>query len=95
MIVGDGKTPCSLLQTTMDPVVSTYSSLFNMSIDHSGKTFFCSFPVDRGMLELKRTTDYGKSFKTIANKIFSFGLGGKFLFASVMTGKVSVQLCIF
>lgn len=46
------------------------------------------------MLELKRTTDYGKSFKTVAKKIYSFGLGGKFLFASVMTGKVSVLLCI-
>lgn len=65
-----------------------------VNIDHSVKKFVCSFPVDRGMLELKMTTDYGKSFKTIANKIFSFGLGGKFLFASVMTGKVSVQLCI-
>ncbi|TWW56570.1 Sortilin Precursor [Takifugu flavidus] len=47
---------------------------------------------DRGMLELKRTTDYGKSFKTIANKIFSFGLGGKFLFASVMTGKGTFRM---
>lgn len=46
------------------------------------------------MLELERTTDYGKSFKTVASKIYSFGLGGKFLFASVMTGKVSGQLCI-
>lgn len=46
------------------------------------------------MLELQRTTDYGKSFKTVAAKIYSFGLGGKFLFASVMTGKVSGQLCI-
>uniref|UniRef100_A0A8C7P6F5 Sortilin 1b n=1 Tax=Oncorhynchus mykiss TaxID=8022 RepID=A0A8C7P6F5_ONCMY len=41
---------------------------------------------DRGMLDLRRTTDYGKTIKTVATKIFSFGLGGKFLFASVMTG---------
>lgn len=41
------------------------------------------------MLELKRTTDFGKTIKTVANKIYSFGLGGRFLFASVMTGKVS------
>lgn len=44
------------------------------------------------MLELKRTADYGKTIKTVANKIYSFGLGGRFLFASVMTGKVSIQL---
>uniref|UniRef100_H3DCE8 Sortilin n=1 Tax=Tetraodon nigroviridis TaxID=99883 RepID=H3DCE8_TETNG len=46
---------------------------------------------DRGMLELERTTDYGKSFKTVASKIYSFGLGGKFLFASVMTGKGTLR----
>lgn len=43
------------------------------------------------MLELRRTTNYGKTIKTVASKIYSFGLGGRFLFASVMTGKVSVQ----
>uniref|UniRef100_A0A8K9XB52 Sortilin 1b n=1 Tax=Oncorhynchus mykiss TaxID=8022 RepID=A0A8K9XB52_ONCMY len=46
---------------------------------------------DRGMLDLRRTTDYGKTIKTVATKIFSFGLGGKFLFASVMTGTVSMR----
>lgn len=51
------------------------------------------FSGDRGMLELKRTADYGKTIKTVANKIYSFGLGGRFLFASVMTGKVSI--CLF
>uniref|UniRef100_A0A8C5FGT5 Sortilin 1b n=1 Tax=Gadus morhua TaxID=8049 RepID=A0A8C5FGT5_GADMO len=48
--------------------------------------FFTSHPngscKDRGMLDLKRTTDYGKTIKTVANNIFSFGLGGRFLFAS-------------
>ncbi|KAG7283883.1 hypothetical protein CRUP_034070 [Coryphaenoides rupestris] len=57
--------------------------------------FFTSHPngscIDRGMLELKRTTDYGKSIKTVANNIFSFGLGGRFLFASVMTGKGTLR----
>lgn len=48
-----------------------------------------SLPGDRGMLELKRTTDFGKTIKTVASKIYSFGLGGRFIFASVMTGKVS------
>lgn len=46
------------------------------------------------MLELRRTADYGKTMKTVANKIYSFGLGGRFLFASVMTGKVSIELVI-
>ena len=43
------------------------------------------------MLELKRTTDFGKTIKVVAGKIYSFGLGGRFLFASVMTGKVSIR----
>ncbi|XP_059189096.1 sortilin 1b [Centropristis striata] len=47
---------------------------------------------DRGMLELKRTTDYGKTIKTVASKIYSFGLGGRFLFASVMTGKGTLRM---
>uniref|UniRef100_A0A674IZF6 Sortilin 1 n=1 Tax=Terrapene triunguis TaxID=2587831 RepID=A0A674IZF6_9SAUR len=36
---------------------------------------------------LKKTNDFGKSFKTIGNKIYSFGLGGRFLFTSVVTEK--------
>nr|XP_060629214.1 sortilin isoform X1 [Anolis sagrei ordinatus] len=46
-----------------------------------------SCKADLGLLELKRTKDFGKTFKTIGNKIYSFGLGGRFLFASVMTEK--------
>uniref|UniRef100_A0A1A8M547 Sortilin n=1 Tax=Nothobranchius pienaari TaxID=704102 RepID=A0A1A8M547_9TELE len=46
---------------------------------------------DRGMLDLKRTTDYGHTIKTVASKIYSFGLGGRFLFASVMTGKGTLR----
>ncbi|XP_077430278.1 sortilin-like [Vanacampus margaritifer] len=42
---------------------------------------------DKGMLELRKTVDYGKSFQTIATRVFSFVLGGRFLFASIMTGK--------
>ncbi|KAI4591353.1 hypothetical protein MJG53_020362, partial [Ovis ammon polii x Ovis aries] len=42
---------------------------------------------DLGALELRRTADLGKSFKTIGVKIYSFGLGGRFLFASVMADK--------
>ncbi|KAK0146775.1 Sortilin [Merluccius polli] len=57
--------------------------------------FFTSHPngscIDRGMLDLKRTTDYGKTIKTMANNIFSFGLGGRFVFASVMTGKGTLR----
>uniref|UniRef100_A0A667WGZ9 Sortilin n=1 Tax=Myripristis murdjan TaxID=586833 RepID=A0A667WGZ9_9TELE len=47
---------------------------------------------DRGMLTLRRTTDYGKTIKTVASKIYSFGLGGRFLFASVMTGKGTMRM---
>ncbi|KAM4610859.1 sortilin 1b [Polymixia lowei] len=47
---------------------------------------------ERGMLDLRRTTDYGKTVKTVASKIFSFGLGGRFLFASVMTGKGTLRM---
>uniref|UniRef100_A0A3Q0R9B2 Sortilin 1b n=1 Tax=Amphilophus citrinellus TaxID=61819 RepID=A0A3Q0R9B2_AMPCI len=45
---------------------------------------------DRGMLDLRRTTDYGETIKTVASKIYSFGLGGRFLFASIMTGTLRV-----
>ncbi|XP_019716252.1 sortilin 1b isoform X1 [Hippocampus comes] len=43
----------------------------------------------RGALEIRRTTDFGQNIKTVANKIYSFGLGGRFLFASVMTGEAT------
>ncbi|CAM5171147.1 unnamed protein product [Eretmochelys imbricata] len=46
-----------------------------------------SCKTDLGFLELKKTSDFGKSFKTIGNKIYSFGLGGRFLFTSVVTEK--------
>lgn len=38
-----------------------------------------------------KTVNYGKTFKTVAEKIYSFGIGGRFLFASVMTGTVSIK----
>ncbi|KAG7238326.1 hypothetical protein INR49_031037 [Caranx melampygus] len=41
---------------------------------------------DKGMLELRKTSDYGRSFKTIATRVYSFVLGGRFVFASIMTG---------
>ncbi|XP_055365321.1 sortilin-like isoform X2 [Betta splendens] len=41
---------------------------------------------DKGTLELIKTSDYGRSFSTIAKSVFSFVLGGKFVFASIMTG---------
>lgn len=53
---------------------------------------FHSQEADLGLLELKRTKDFGKSFKIIGTKIYSFGLGGRFLFASVMTEKVGGSL---
>ncbi|GCC29488.1 hypothetical protein chiPu_0007930 [Chiloscyllium punctatum] len=57
--------------------------------------FFTTHPngscTARGLLELKRTDDFGRTFKTIGSKIYSFGLGGHFLFASVMTDKISLR----
>uniref|UniRef100_A0A1A7YKW9 Sortilin 1a n=1 Tax=Iconisemion striatum TaxID=60296 RepID=A0A1A7YKW9_9TELE len=41
---------------------------------------------DKGTLDLRRTDDYGRSFQTIATRVYSFVLGGKFVFVSVMTG---------
>ncbi|KAM4613400.1 sortilin-like [Polymixia lowei] len=41
---------------------------------------------EKGMLELRRTRDYGRSFHTIATRVYSFVLGGRFVFASIMTG---------
>ncbi|XP_066499243.1 sortilin 1b [Hoplias malabaricus] len=41
---------------------------------------------DRGVLVLMKTVDNGQTFKKIADKIYSFGIGGRFLFASVMSG---------
>ncbi|XP_064492144.1 sortilin isoform X4 [Pseudopipra pipra] len=52
--------------------------------------FFTTFlnnscKADLGFLELKKTPDLGRSFRTIGSRIYSFGMGGRFLFASVMT----------
>uniref|UniRef100_A0A8C3HEW2 Sortilin 1 n=1 Tax=Chrysemys picta bellii TaxID=8478 RepID=A0A8C3HEW2_CHRPI len=40
--------------------------------------------IHKAVCLLKKTNDFGKSFKTIGNKIYSFGLGGRFLFTSVV-----------
>ncbi|XP_067387624.1 sortilin [Emydura macquarii macquarii] len=60
--------------------------------DSSATIFFTTYlngscKTDLGLLELKKTNDFGKSFKTIGKKIYSFGLGGRFLFASVVVEK--------
>lgn len=47
---------------------------------------------DRGMLTLKKTVDHGRTIKNIAEKIYSFGIGGRFLFASVMTGTGTLRM---
>uniref|UniRef100_A0A671SSC2 Sortilin n=1 Tax=Sinocyclocheilus anshuiensis TaxID=1608454 RepID=A0A671SSC2_9TELE len=47
---------------------------------------------DRGTLELRKSLDYGKTFKTIGSRIYSFGLGGRFVFASVMTDSGSKRM---
>lgn len=38
----------------------------------------------RGELQLKRTEDFGKTFRTLLYKVYNFGFGGHFLFASVV-----------
>ncbi|KAL0185935.1 hypothetical protein M9458_017605, partial [Cirrhinus mrigala] len=35
--------------------------------------------------------DLGVTFKTVAERIYSFGIGGRFLFASVMAGSGNVM----
>lgn len=58
-----------------------------LTTNHNGS---CS---DRGMLELIRIREYRKDTQTIVgSKIYSFGLGGRFLFASVMTGKSTFRM---
>uniref|UniRef100_A0A673FI50 Sortilin n=1 Tax=Sinocyclocheilus rhinocerous TaxID=307959 RepID=A0A673FI50_9TELE len=47
---------------------------------------------DRGMLELRKSLDYGKTFKTIGSRIYSFGLGGRFVFATIMTNSGSTRM---
>ncbi|KAL6464343.1 hypothetical protein MHYP_G00266600 [Metynnis hypsauchen] len=58
--------------------------------------FFTSNPngscSDKGMLELRKTSDFGQSFKTIGSRIYSFGLGGRFIFASVMSATGSTRM---
>ncbi|XP_034270653.1 sortilin isoform X2 [Pantherophis guttatus] len=61
-----------------------------------GTIFFTTYlngscKTDIGLLELKKTKDFGKTFKTIGNNIYSFGLGGRFLFASVMIEKTNTR----
>uniref|UniRef100_A0A3Q2QZJ4 Sortilin 1a n=1 Tax=Fundulus heteroclitus TaxID=8078 RepID=A0A3Q2QZJ4_FUNHE len=47
---------------------------------------------DKGMLDLKKTVDYGKTIHTVASRVYSFVLGGKFLFSSIMTGMGSERV---
>ncbi|XP_077370323.1 sortilin-like [Festucalex cinctus] len=63
----------------------TKNAIF-FSTNHNGS---CSA---RGELEMWRTTDFGETFKRIVPKIYSFGLGGRFLFASVMTGEATERM---
>ncbi|XP_064156045.1 sortilin-like [Anguilla rostrata] len=47
---------------------------------------------DRGMLDMKKTTDFGKTFKIVASKIYSFIVEAKFVFASIMTGTGTLRM---
>lgn len=91
---GEYKIPSSLQQASMVPAVSNpfvkYAPRPPLYLYIRLIVYYLTVG-ERGMLELKRTTDYGKAVKTVGSKIYSFGLGGRFLFASVMTGKVSAE----
>lgn len=98
---GVKKTASSSPQTTTDHAVSAATQSpdthAEMRIIQSHVSFFLSD--DRGSLELRKTTDYGRSFQTIATRVYSFVLGGRFVFASIMTGTVCVEnvfvLCVW
>lgn len=40
---------------------------------------------------LRKSVDFGVNIKTVAERIYSFGIGGRFLFASVMAGSGNVM----
>ncbi|XP_051885921.1 sortilin-like [Pristis pectinata] len=42
---------------------------------------------DRGILVLKRTMDFGKTYKILLTNVYSFGFAGRFLFASVVSNQ--------
>lgn len=43
------------------------------------------------MLVLRKSVDFGVNIKTVAERIYSFGIGGRFLFASVMAGSGNIM----
>ncbi|NP_001119937.1 sortilin 1b precursor [Danio rerio] len=45
---------------------------------------------DKGMLVLRKSVDLGANIKTVAERIYSFGIGGRFLFASVMAASGNI-----
>ncbi|XP_026125965.1 sortilin-like [Carassius auratus] len=47
---------------------------------------------DKGALVLRKSADLGVNIKTVAERIYSFGIGGRFLFASVMAGSGNAML---
>lgn len=40
---------------------------------------------------LRKSVDLGANIKTVAERIYSFGIGGRFLFASVMAASGSIM----
>lgn len=49
------------------------------------------FSDDKGVLVLRKSADLGVNIKTVAERIYSFGIGGCFLFASVMAGSGNIM----
>ncbi|XP_059508311.1 sortilin-like isoform X2 [Stegostoma tigrinum] len=42
---------------------------------------------ERGVLDLKKTTDFGKTSRTLLTKVYAFGFAGRFLFVSVVNNQ--------
>uniref|UniRef100_A0A672KDL4 Sortilin n=1 Tax=Sinocyclocheilus grahami TaxID=75366 RepID=A0A672KDL4_SINGR len=47
---------------------------------------------DKGVLVLRKSADLGVNIKTVAERIYSFGIGGRFLFASDMIRAIHVSV---
>uniref|UniRef100_A0A671LVL7 Sortilin n=1 Tax=Sinocyclocheilus anshuiensis TaxID=1608454 RepID=A0A671LVL7_9TELE len=50
------------------------------------------FSDDKGVLVLRKSADLGVNIKTVAERIYSFGIGGRFLFASDMIRAIHVSV---
>ncbi|XP_069759425.1 sortilin-like [Narcine bancroftii] len=70
-----------------------HQSVYTYSWGPGNTIFFSTHPNgiynvnERGMLVIKRTMDFGKTFQTLLTNVYSFGFAGRFLFASVINNQ--------